>query len=43
MKKAKKINRNPVARVVKTIRPQVVVSKKAYNRKRVKRINLSNY
>jgi hypothetical protein len=47
MKKTKITRRNPVARVVKEFRPQVVLSKKHYNRKRQKidskRCNLSNY
>jgi dTDP-4-dehydrorhamnose reductase len=47
MKKTKITKRNPLARVVKEFRPQVVVSKKAYNRKRqkidAKRCNMSNY
>jgi len=47
MRKTKITKRNPVARMVKEIRPQVVASKKHYNRKRQKidskRLDLSNY
>jgi len=47
MKKTKIAKRNPVAREVKHIRPQIVASKRHYNRKRQKidskRLDMSNY